>query len=306
MNCARIEQQLLLYLENELPPAEWQRVNLHLERCDRCAAEMEALLQTQEVVDGTLRVAASAPPALDGRVMAAVRELPVRHGRWIALPSSFGARWRKPTRTVLRTATAAAVLILAAGGFLAGRWHTERNYDPPAAGAPPVARDPRKVSPAADRDRALPELALAALGDDHRKYLADPQPAQVRGPDPQVVSRGLTPALKFPVAAVDLRPEGARLLGGRKCRVQGVPIAFLLYDWGGERVSLYQVDGRRLALPPLREVSAAGRWFRVGAEDGLSYVAWSAGHMNFVMVSGAEPERLIPLAKCASGIPGRT
>jgi hypothetical protein len=187
-------------------------------------------------------------------------------------------------------AAAALCLLIAIyfGGGMATRQSGDRNAQQKGTATPQQKR---------------PILALALLGDDHLKYLANPQPAEIPGPDPRQVSLGLTSLLRFPVAAIDLQPEGARLLGGRKCQVHGEPIAFLLYDWKGERVSLYQIDGRKIVLPPLREVAFRGRRFQVGEAGGLSYVAWRAGAMNFVMVSGAKGEHLLRLARCASGVP---
>jgi len=185
-----------------------------------------------------------------------------------------------------RLAVAAAAISLMAGGYLAGQWNAGRTKATTAA----VPREERIT------------LSLSLLGQDHRKYLANPQPAEIPGPDARAVALGLTPLLSFPVAEVDLQSGGARLLGGRKCQAHGVPIAFLLYDWQGERVSLYQIDGRKLSLPPLKEVICRGRRFRVGEADGLSHIAWQSGAMQFVMVSGARPEQLLPLACIASGM----
>jgi anti-sigma factor RsiW len=280
MNCAWVRDRLLLYLGEELCFQEAVELCAHLESCARCTTEAEELAETLDLVERGLRTTASAPPTLDARVMAAVRQLPARR-QW----TPFAASWSGGRRL----AAAAAALGLLIGGYSAGRWHAGRNGTP----APAVAHTER------------PLLALELLGDDHLKYLANPQPAQIPGPDPREVALGLMPLLNFPVAAVDLQPEGARLLGGRKCEVHGVPIAFLLYDWKGERVSLYQIDGRKIALPPLREVTLRGQPFLISESGGLGYVAWHSGAMNFVMVSGASPERLLQLARCASGMSDR-
>lgn len=276
MRCARLQGRILLYLAGELEPREAARLRLHLECCSRCAAAAAQLAETQELVEGALQTTVRAPATLEARVMAAARREPARRRPWAtaALPGS----WRQWLAAV------AAALSLLVGGFWAGLMHGQ----------------PSPVPGLAHLDR--PALALARLGEDHLEYLANPQPAQVPGPDPREVSRRMTLLVKFPVAAVDLQPEGARLLGGRKCQLQGVWVAFLLYDWKGERVSLYQIDERKITLPALRSTTFRGRTFRVGGADGLTYVSWRSGVMNFVMVSGAAPERLLRLAGCASGM----
>ncbi len=281
MKGAHAQDRILLYLGGELDPQEAAKLCQHLERCARCTAVAAELEETLEQVEGALRTTVQAPPTLNARVMAAVRRRPVRRRRWaVLLPIR---RWR-------RSLTAASVaLSLLVSGYWVGHWHATRN---PVPGH-------RMTQP------GRPTLSLALLGEDHLEYLANPQPAQVPGPDPLDVARAMTRLLRFPVAVVDLQDEGARLLGGRKCRLQGVPTAFLLYDWKGERVSLYQVDERKLRLPLLREVLFDGRRFQVGEVDGLTYVTWRSGAIDFVMVSGTRAERLLHLACRASGMRGK-
>jgi anti-sigma factor RsiW len=277
MNCARVQNRLPLYLAGELESREVALLSRHLDSCARCAAAAEELAETQELVEGALRTTLHAPAALHTRVMAGVRAEPARRFPWRALMSSWRGRQQ--------LAAVAAALCLMAGGFLAGHWHRVEKPSPVQALPQPQR----------------PTLSLALLGQDHREYLAKSQPAQVLGPDPRIVSRGMTQLLKFPVTVADLQPEGARLLGGRKCQLRGASIAFLLYDWKGERVSLYQMDGRKVVLPPLRGAVIREQCFLVGEAEGLGYVAWRSGAMNFVMVSGMVPERLLRLARRASG-----
>jgi len=278
MKCARVQDRLLLYLAGELEPREEGALRSHLESCPGCAAVAAELAETQELVTSALRTAVNAPATLQARVMAAARREPARRRRWAAFPPLWS--WKQ------RFAATAVALCLLIGGYGLGHWHGGKQL----SSVPGLARPDR------------PTLSLALLGDDHLEYLANPQPAQVPGPDPRQVSRSMTSMLKFPVAVVDLQHEGARLLGGRKCQLQGVWVAFLLYDWKGERVSLYQIDERKITLPALRPTTFRGRMFHVGAADGLTYVCWRSGAMNFVMVSGAAPERLLRLAGCASGM----
>jgi anti-sigma factor RsiW len=277
MNCARVQNRLPLYLAGELESREVALLSRHLDSCARCAAAAEELAETQELVEGALRTTLHAPAALHARVMAGARSETARRFSWGPLPLSRTGR--------RQLAALSAALCLMAGGFLAGHWRRVEKPSPVQAVAPPQR----------------PTLSLALLGQDHREYLAKSQPAQVRGPDPRIVSRGMTQLLKFPVTVADLQPEGARLLGGRKCQLRGASIAFLFYDWNGERVSLYQMDGRKVVLPPLRGAVIREQCFLVGEAEGLGYVAWRSGAMNFVMVSGAAPERLLRLARRASG-----
>ncbi|MBI3911282.1 MAG: zf-HC2 domain-containing protein [Armatimonadetes bacterium] len=278
MRCARVQERLPLYAAREMAPAEAAAISSHLLTCARCAALAEDLAAADELIADALRTAVEAPPTLAIRVMESLRQLaPVRRPWRALIPPSAMRR---------RLALGALAISLLVSGYFAGQWHAGR------------------IKPAgyvATREDRI-TLSLALLGKDHLEYLANPQPAQIPGPDAREVALGLTPLLKFPVAVVNLQSEGARLLGGRKCQVHGVPIAFLLYDWEGERVSLYQMDERKITLPPMREVTFRGRRFLTGRMDGLTYVAWQSGGMHFMMVSGAKLEQLIRLACSASGM----
>lgn len=109
------------------------------------------------------------------------------------------------------------------------------------------------------------------------------------------------------VVPVNLSASGATLLGGRWHQVASAPVAFLCYEWNGQRVSLYQADGRRLTVPALhalrqRQSTSAKRCYVVEQGDGLTYVAWCVGMTNYVLVAHASPERLLHLAQRATVI----
>ncbi|MFC9469975.1 RskA family anti-sigma factor, partial [Streptomyces coelicoflavus] len=117
------------YALDALDGAERVRFERHLERCDRCAAEVRAL--SEDAVRLAWSTAAPAPPALRERVLAAVRgtaqepaptrtpstgpapRLPVqaRGGR----PSAGRSRGPRPRPLLVpfATATAAAALVVA-------------------------------------------------------------------------------------------------------------------------------------------------------------------------------------------------
>ena len=284
--CGWVQDRLLIYLAGEMTaPEEAAKLCRHLETCAHCTAAAEALAETAETLEGVLHPSVPAPATLDARVMAAVRDLPApaRRFRWpgVARPSTG----RRP----LAFAAATALCFLSAG-FLLGKEYAVRPR-PPAATEPMAAPIP-PTSP--------PTVQLNLLAGDHWAYLENPSPAQVPGPEPRRVARAMTPLVSFPVTPLDLDPGGARLIGARRCEVQGVPVAFLLYDWRGERVSLFQMDGRKLALPGLRETVFEGHCFLVGERDGLTFALWCRGTTNFVLVARLAPAQLLRLASTAA------
>jgi anti-sigma factor RsiW len=268
MRCGWVQDRLLLYLSGELGPRQAARLVRHLEQCTACAALAEELAETQEKMEAVLRTQVAAPAALDARVMEVVRGLPVPRRSWDAL----FPRWRWDQGLAL----IAAALCLVVAGFSAGSWHTTR-----------TAAVSRATAPALD---------LGLLGEIHRRPQKTIGSAELRISGPERLSRALTPLVRFPVAAVDLRSQGLRLMGGSKVTVRAVPVACLHYDWQGERVSLFQMDAGKLSPPALRPVEFNGEFYLVGESASLSYVAWRSGRTNCALVAHVRPERLLRLA----------
>lgn len=268
MNCGWVQERLLLYLGGELEPAQTARLLRHLEHCPSCMAMAEKLSETAAQVEAALPTTIEAPDRLDARVMEVVRGLPApRRFRPILLPHRLALR---------RLAFGAVMLGLMAASFFAGHWQA----------AVSLARQP---APAATLD-------LALLGAAHRQSLAAARWGD--GNDsPERVSQALSALLPFTVAAVDLRGDGLRLRGGSPATVHGVPVAALHYMWQGQRVSLFQVGGGELP-PALQQVVLHSDCYFVRQMGGLTYVAWSFGRTNCVMVARTVPMHLLFQLAC--------
>ena len=303
MQCRHVQARLLLFQEGELEPCEAAEVRDHLGDCPQCGAMAEALAETQEQVEAALRTAIVAPPTLDARVMATVRRLPARRLQWPAFMPPWGWQHR------LVTASAAFCLVLA--GFLAGRVPFSDRAPLHRATTPHTS--PQLPSPlpssqtTAAKTPAIKVLELASLRNDHLQSLTGSQAVTVMGNNVRQVSQRLGKVDDCVVVPVNLSPSGATLMGGRWHQVAGAPVAFLCYEWNGQRVSLYQADGRRLTVPALhalrqRQSTSAKRCYVVEQGDGLTYVAWCVGMTNYVLVAHASPERLLHLAQRATVI----
>jgi anti-sigma factor RsiW len=280
MNCGRVQERLLLYLAGELDPRERTGVAQHLEQCARCTALAEKLADTQEWVQAALATSVEASPALDARVMEAVRRLPIpRPPRHLALPRM---------RVRQRLALVSAVVCVGIAAFMAGSW----------------VRTPLSNKVAA------PALDLALLGNVHRRSLLAPSgsgpqgarthsaSAEIPASRPEQLAKALAPRLPFAVAVVDLPAEGMRLVGGSTATLNGVPVAALHYDWKGERISLFQMEARALAPAALGQVVVKPDSYFVRKTGGLSYVAWSFGRTNCVMVARDVPMHLLFRLAC--------
>lgn len=290
MKCWQVQGRLLLFLEGELEPREATEVGEHLRECPRCGARAEELAETQEQVEAALRTDISAPPTLEPRVMATVRRLPVRRLQWPAFTPPWS--WQR------RLVTAGAAVCLALAGFVAGRAPFHNATIPPI----PSQRSPRKTVAQAPAPQIL---ELTSLRDDHLQSLTNPRAVTVMGNDPRQVAQRLGKQGDCVVVPVKLAASGAQLLGGRWHHVAGVPVAFLCYEWEGQRVSLYQADERRLTLPALRALEQhrathSERCYIVEQSGSLTYMAWCSGMTNYILVAQAAPERLLHLAERAT------
>ncbi len=255
MRCAWVQDRLVLYLAGELGPQETARLLRHLETCAACTTLAESLADTQEDMEAAMRTDLEAPPTLDARVMEAVRALPTPRRSWRVLVPQWDGR--------LRLALAGAALCLIVGGFFAGRM----------------------LRPAGGR---VPTLDLAALS------LPASEGPGISVSDPAQLSQQLTPQVEFAVPAVDLKAEGAPLVGGSRSTLQGVPVARLRYNWQGQPVWLYVMDDKKLTPPALPQVASNGSdSYLAGKNHGLIYVAWHTGKTNCLMVARTVPMHLL-------------
>ena len=310
VTCRWVQDRLLIYLAGELDSRLAVKVVRHLERCGRCTRVAEELAEAQEMVEGALRTGSIivAPPTLDERVMAAVRLRRQQQPQIRSRPA------KRLAGKVGASCTMAAALL--GIGFVLGRAYNENvpaiaipsnstNSSPIAA--PEVQQQQHSHGLVEQQQHGSgkaiiqpPALRIALVGADHRKLLAGETHAEITGADPARVTRAMSDRFPFAIAAADMGSAGARLLGGRSCRLQGLPAALFLYEWQGRRVSLFQMDARRIALPRLREEVFDGECFLIGEQDGLSYALWCTGRTNHVLVAQASPQELLRLASVAA------
>ncbi len=84
--------------------------------------------------------------------------------------------------------------------------------------------------------------------------------------------------LGFTISVPDSAVKGFQLVGGRKCHFGKNDVAYLLYEKGGKRVSLFIIDARDLdfTIPPHRMYSMVGR--------GCQVKVWMAADQVYAMV----------------------
>lgn len=268
MRCAWVQDRLLLYQEGELSPAESARLLQHLETCEACARHLETLLEIHERVEASIKTSLEAPATLQPRVMEAVRQLPPRRAFRVPLLSSLGG-----SRFAFAGVSAGLVLL----GFRLGLYASQQ----------------RRLAP------SLATVDVQTLGLIHHRVSPSPEVATAD------LRRTLGSRVRFPVLPVDLRPEGAELVGGDQSRVQGVPVAQLHYQWKGPggkqaRVSLFEVDSHRLALPAMARMAGQSESYLVEKRAGQVIVMWKSDRpaLNNVMIAEAMPMHLLFQLAC--------
>ena len=128
-----------------------------------------------------------------------------------------------------------------------------------------------------------PELDVTAFAADHRATEGDATPV---APLPKEFG--------FPV--YEAAPRDARLVGGRRCTVQGQTAAHLTYAWRGESVSLFELDARKIDLPRFKTQVFDGHCLMVGERGGFAFALWCKGSTHCVLMARTTPQKLLALA----------
>jgi anti-sigma factor RsiW len=274
ITCNWVQNRILMYLESELADAEAQRVGRHLEKCSRCSRTMEYLLGAQDRLEAALPTRVSAPSTLHRRVMSRIEE-PVAAER-ISRPQARQAGPRPPA-----WALALSLAVLLAVGGAVSLWN------------------PRNPSPQLAAMEEIPLLPTMALRADYARFAADA--VQIPGAEPAIVADDLARQLGRSIAAIDLRPIGGRLQGGRETDVAGVRSGALVYDWQGSTLMLYQIESSKFRLPALEEIPFGEDCFLVASEPDCTLVIWCEGDSHFVIAGNVSPESLLTVAIAARG-----
>lgn len=108
--------------------------------------------------------------------------------------------------------------------------------------------------------------------------------------------RHLSLEARFAVRVVSEEEAGAKLLHGHALLAGRTQLAALRYDWEGRPLILFQADAGRTSLMQAGTAQFRGETYRIGARNGVGFVAWRSGTVNCVLMSRASPAKLLPLA----------
>ncbi len=256
MTCPDTLGALDAYLDNELSVMDILRVQGHLLRCDRCraVAESEGVLHSLLAADA---VQDEPSAQLRERILQQIGELPPP-----ARPAPAWRRWSG--RTAIGLACAALVVGTVVGVVLG-----------------PALRGPERIGP-------IVEEVVAK----HALYDAQgPATLQRVTGDRVALAVWLEGRLGFSIKAPSGARPGDRLLGGRLSSLADTPAAYLVYQWGPRRISLFVAQVGNGEAQGGRKVIAEGVELYSAALRGITVTWWEDAELLYLAAAaGGERE----------------
>jgi anti-sigma factor RsiW len=252
--------------DNRLSGADLARAHSHLEDCERCRREFEALQRIRHMLapqaghDGL-------PPTLSARLSGLLDQE----------DRAVSPRWSRGTgnRAGWRWALAAGVAAIFATTLLL--WRNDK----------PIESDPW----------------TAVVAQHFAAYRGAQLPLAMRSTDPARLEDFFSRHLDFHPSVYDLGKMGYRIQGGEVVRVNGRASSLSAYAGPGDsRLLCEMFRGRMDELPPAsRTASHDGKEFRVYRRGALTAVYWADGDIICVLVSDIDGETLLALAFAKAG-----
>jgi Putative zinc-finger len=320
------EEEIQELLDNRLTPARRVELEKHLELCEQCRVELEALRWTKEL-SGRRDVVASAPLKLQENILAALDV----EDRSSNNNAGFLSNWLPKRRalayaSLLLVALALVLSYLILRGQLRKSQHLSSQPELPTKQESPsdANRRTQPESPAKHelhtkrelsstevpskpavtklRPKPKPSVTPALLSQmalDYRNYKADKLPLMFKTEDVKEMERFFTQeGIPFKTRVFDLGMMNYRLLGGRTHKFATRKSAFFVYRGKGDAILVCQMySGRTSDLPDgavLRENK--GIEFYVYRMKNLTLVFWQEGAVTCVLASDIDPEELAQLA----------
>lgn len=255
MICTEVREYLFAFLDNELGAPLSMDLQLHIEQCPVCAREVEIECAIGERLVRALKVGDS--------------EIPLRMHtlrRTIERAEASLALRRLLPRHVLLAACAAVVFGVAVAAYLAIQ----------------------DVDTARDHGRFV-----TLLVEDFKHSQEQGHPIQFVSTNARVVSDWLLRQTDLEVVLPGVKRASDKLLGARKCTIEGRPAAYVLYEIRGVPTSLVAIAGGDFKLDQARQIERDGRIHWVDHREGFSIVAYRKDNLVYAMVSKLDEQELI-------------
>ncbi len=265
MTCDEAREFLFAFLDNELDAPLSIELQLHLEGCPNCAREAEIERAIQTHLAGSLEQTAGPVPAFEGRLTERVR---FRDDFLyeIGLPRSDRTIHWQPVLGV-----AAIVAILAGVGI----WYSTNRGG--ALDAPETPQLAEWV--VSDFEHFIDQGAYVQLASADATEVAD------------WLGRKTALAVELPTSA---DPQ-CKLIGARKCSLDGQPVAFAVYEMHGTLAAVATLASSPEYLKQMEESRHDGDRYWVDRRRGHTVVACRRGELVYAAVSTLPEEELICL-----------
>ncbi|MCH7721013.1 MAG: zf-HC2 domain-containing protein [Planctomycetes bacterium] len=263
MTCREAREFLFAFLDNELDAPLSIELQLHLDGCPDCAREAEIERAIHTHLAGSLEQTADPVPAFDvhavGDETRLQRDIPVETN---AARSAISIHRRK------LIGVAALVVILL--GF--GIW-----YRGGGLGAPQT-----------------PQLAEWMVSD-FEHFIDQGAYVQLASADATEVADWLSRKTALAVALPTSADPQCKLIGARKCSLDGQPVAFAVYEMHGTLAAVAVLASAPEYLKQMEESRHDGDRYWVDHRRGHTVVACRRGELVYAAVSKLPEEELICL-----------
>lgn len=245
MTCSEVREYVFAFLDSELDAPLSIELQRHLDRCHECARETEIERAVARGLERTVQRDVTVPTFEVNALARMIEGDVVRRP-----PAWLSRRWFLP-------ASIAAVIALVPTVYLT------------------------LLRTGAGGDSRFADLLVA----DFTHFLEEGSNVQVASGRRDTVSDWLSDKTQIGVTLPNPDTRHCRLVGGRKCKIDGKPAAFAIYDVDGSPASLVVVRGDEGTLDGMRRAEHAGRAYWsdhckehtivAARHDGLVYAAVS-------------------------------
>ena len=262
MICSKTSEYLFAFLDNELDSSLSMDFQHHIDHCAVCAREIEIERAIHGQLTCALKTQGSEIPFNKHALKQTIRQNKTSE---VQPPLVF-------RRTFLAACAAVIVLVGIASHFVM-----------------------QYVDDTKDHGKFV-NLVVS----DFKHFLREGQPIHFASSNANAVSDWLMRQTDIEVILPSGKGTYCKLIGARKCEIQGEPAAFVVYEMQGKPISLLAVTGRSDALKQMDQIEYNGQIYWVDHFKDISVVAYRQNNLIYTMVSKLDKHELIHFLSGAS------
>ncbi len=263
MTCAQTRECLIAFLDDELDAPLSIELQRHLDGCSDCAREAEIERAIRKRLSTVIGVQQGQVPAFPDSLVDAQESTEGSH---------VSAREISDRHVLANGRILAIAAVLALGVGLGGWYLADRG----------------------DKDHQTPHLAELLVAD-FEHFLDEGAKLEFDSSKPHQVADWLLDKTTLAVILPQIKSEQSRLLGGRKCKIDGRPAAFAVYQLNGALASLVAFKAKEGDLEGMAEVRRGATQHWVDRCGGHTVVACLRDGLVYASVSELVEEDLLCL-----------